>query len=136
MFGFLAHPNLFVGGQAVGTALDDDVDDELSAWAVMPVAKFYPSRSFYVGAAIGYGEAEGTIEGGHVKQGLLASEFRTAWTMPWNRAITPYISVFRPLQSIRVDHALGNVRVRAWSYQLGVAFSTPGGFLTRPAAAR
>jgi hypothetical protein len=121
------HPKLFVGGQVVGTALDDDVDDELTAWAVMTAAKFYPTRSFYVGAAIGYGEAEGTIEGGHVKQGLLSSEFRTAWTMPRNRAITPYISVFRPLQSIRVDHASGDARARAWSYQLGLALSTPGG---------
>src|SRR5690349_24816042 len=41
VFGFLIHPKVFVGGQIAGTALDDDVDDELSAWAVMPVAKFY-----------------------------------------------------------------------------------------------
>ena len=136
VFGFLIHPRIFVGGQIAGTALDDDLDDELSAWAVMPVAKFYPTRDYYIGAAIGYGEAEGTIEGGHVKQGLLSSEFRVAWTMPWNRAITPYVSVFRPLQSLRVDHVSGNARVRAESYQLGVALSTPGAFLARPSPDR
>jgi hypothetical protein len=124
VFGGLVHPNIFVGGQIVGSALDDDGDNELALWAITPVVKFYPSRLFYIGGGVGFGEAEGKIEGGKLDHGIWAAEVRAGWTLPWNRAITPYVSFFRPLSPLRAEGA--DARPRAHSFQLGVALSTPG----------
>ena len=124
VFGGLIHPNIFVGGQIVGSALDDDGDNELALWAITPVVKYYPSRLFYIGGGVGYGEAEGKIEGGKLHHGIWAAELRAGWTVPWNRAITPYVSFFRPLSSLRAAGA--SEHARAHSFQLGVALSTPG----------
>ena len=129
MLGKLVRPRVFVGGQIVGSALDDDAGTELALWAVMPVVKYYPTRLVYIGAGVGYGEVDGTIEGDEIRHGVWAAEARMAWTMSWNRAITPYVSFFRALSPLRVDGATAGSRVRAHSFQLGVAFSTPGGIL-------
>ena len=126
VLGALVHPKLFFGGQAVGSALDDDKDTELTHWAVMPVVKYYPSRLFYVGGGVGYGEAEGKVRGGKVKQGLWSAEARAAWTLPWNHAITPYGSFLWALEPFRIKDAAAPRQVRARSFQIGVALSTPG----------
>jgi hypothetical protein len=129
VLGRLVRPKVFVGGQVVGSAFDDDAGTELALWAVMPVVKYYPTRLVYIGGGVGYGEADGTIEGDKIRHGIWSAEARVAWTMPWNRAITPFVSFFRALSPLRVDGATAGNRVRAHSFQLGVAFSTPGGIL-------